>query len=458
VSEATTAARPLGLWSASALVIGNIIGSGLFLLPAALAPYGGGSSLGWVWSFAGAMLLAVVFARLASRFPRAGGPYAYARLAFGETAGFLMAWSYWIACWSGVAAIAVALAGSVQALVPGLLETRAELAACALAALWLATAINLIGLRAAGSAQVATVVMKVLPLILIGLAALPEIEPARLLPTESDAGSWWSAAAATAALTLWAFQGLESATIPADQVSDAQRMVPRATLLGTAAAGLVTVLACSAVLGLIPHAELASSSAPFADAARILWGEWAGRAFAAVAAISCLGALNGWVLVQGQVPAAAARDGLFPRFFAPEADGRPPRRSVAISSVLATGLVLANYSGSLVTVFTASILLATAATLLPYLMSAAAALRLRAQLDASIARSTVVVAVGALLFSVWALVGTGAQALRWFAGLMLAGVALHAARYLRRRRDRGRSAETKKQETGDRQPATGNRQ
>jgi basic amino acid/polyamine antiporter, APA family len=456
VSETPTApaARPLGLWSASALVIGNIIGSGLFLLPAALAPYGGGSSLGWVWSFAGAMLLAVVFARLASRFPRAGGPYAYARLAFGETAGFLMAWSYWISCWSGVAAIAVALAGSLQALVPGLLETRAQLAACALVALWLATAVNLIGLRAAGSAQVATVVMKTLPLILIGLAALPAIEPARLLPTESDAGTWWSAAAATAALTLWAFQGLESATVPAEQVSDAQRMVPRATLLGTGAAGLITVLACSAVLGLVPHAQLADSSAPFADAARLLWGEWAARAFAAVAAISCLGALNGWVLVQGQIPAAAARDGLFPRFFAPAADG-PPRCSIAISSGLATLLVLANYSGSLVTVFTASILLATAATLLPYLMGAAAALRLRAQLDASVARSTVVVAVAALLFSVWALVGTGGQALRWFGGLMAAGVLLHAVRWLIRRR--GRGAEPK-QATGNRQQATGNGQ
>ncbi len=425
------------MWSATALVIGNIIGAGLFLLPASLAPYGGGSSLGWVWSFAGAMLLAVVFARMAARFPRAGGPYAYARIAFGETAGFLMAWSYWISCWCSVAAISVALAGSLRVLFPELLAGPWRLAACSLAAMWLATAINLIGLRAAGSAQVTTVVMKLLPLLLIGLAALPHIEPARLLPAESDAARWWSVAGATAALTLWAFQGLESATIPADQVSDAERLVPRATMVGTVIAALVTMLACSAVIGLVPQADLVRSSAPFADAATILWGSWAGRAFAAVAAISCLGALNGWVLVQGQIPAAAARDGLFPRWFAPAGDTAPPRLAVALSSALATILVLANYSGSLVTIFTASILLSTAAALLPYLMTAAAALRLRHQLRTGAATAatttTSIIATSAFLFSIWALWGTGLQALRWFAGLMLAGAAIHAARLLMRR-------------------------
>ena len=438
-SEATS--RPLGMWSATALVIGNIIGAGLFLLPASLAPYGGGSTLGWVWSFAGAMLLAVVFARMAARFPRAGGPYAYARLAFGETAGFLMAWSYWISCWCSVAAIAVALSGSLRVLFPELLASPWRLAACALAAMWLATAINLVGLRAAGSAQVTTVVLKLLPLLLIGLAALPAIEPARLLPAESDTASWWSVAGATAALTIWAFQGLECATIPADQVTDAERLVPRATMLGTVIAALVTMLACSAVMGLVPQKALAGSSAPFADAANILWGGWAGRAFAAVAAISCLGALNGWVLVQGQIPAAAARDGLFPRWFAPRGDTAPPRLAVALSSALATILVVANYSGSLVTIFTASILLSTAAALLPYLMTAAAALRLRRQLrpvsgatPAPAGTATSIIAAGALLFSLWALWGTGAQALVWFAGLMLAGAVLHAGSLVTRRR------------------------
>lgn len=423
-------ARPLGMWSAIALVVGNIIGSGLFLLPASLAPYGGATSIGWAWSLAGALLLSLVFARLAAHLPRAGGPYAYTRLAFGDTAGFLMAWSYWISCWCGVAAIAVAAAGSAGALVPALVETPWRAAATALTALWLATAINLIDLRAVGSAQVTTVILKLVPLVAIIAAGLPHADAARLVPSLSDGDVSWSAVTATAALTMWAFQGLESATIPADQVTDASRLVPRATWIGTALAGLVTIAACSVVQGLIAPAELAKSSAPFADAASALWGSWAGRAFAAVATISCLGALNGWVLVQGQIPAAAARDGLFPARLAPT-DGAPPRLAVLVSSLLATALVIASYSGSLVSVFTASALLATAAALLPYLMSAAAALVLGGKLGGG--RGALAIAVGALCYSAWALYGTGLRSLTWFAGLMAAGAVVHAARVLSRR-------------------------
>lgn len=425
-----TDARPLGMWSAIALVVGNIIGSGLFLLPASLAPYGGATSIGWAWSLAGALLLSLVFARLAAHLPRAGGPYAYTRLAFGDTAGFLMAWSYWISCWCGVAAIAVAAAGSAGALVPALVATPWRAAATALTALWLATAVNLIGLRAVGSAQVTTVILKLVPLVAIVAAGLPEVDAAHLVPSLSDGDVSWSAVTAAAALTIWAFQGLESATIPADQVTDATRLVPRATWIGTALAGLVTIAACSVVQGLIAPAELAASSAPFADAASSLWGSWAGRAFAAVATISCLGALNGWVLVQGQIPAAAARDGLFPARLAPP-DGAPPRLAVLVSSLLATALVIASYSGSLVSVFTASALLATAAALLPYLMSAAAALALGGRLGGG--RGALAIATGALAYSAWALYGTGLRSLTWFAGLMAAGAAVHAAHVLARR-------------------------
>ncbi|HTE55557.1 MAG TPA: amino acid permease [Kofleriaceae bacterium] len=424
---ATPAPRPLGLWSAIALVVGNIIGSGLFLLPAALAEYGGAASIGWAWSLGGAMLLSIVFARLAAHLPRAGGPYAYTRIAFGEVAGFLMAWSYWISCWCGVAAIAVAAAGSLGALFPALIATPWRAAGSALVALWLATAVNLIDLRAVGSTQVTTVILKVVPLLVIVLAGLPHVEPARLVPSIDAGGSWWSAAAATAALTMWAFQGLESATIPADQVTDAARLIPRATWIGTALAGLVTIAACSVVLGLIAPADLRGSTAPFADAATLLWGSWGGRVFAAVATISCLGALNGWVLVQGQIPAAAARDGLFPARLAPSRPDAPPRLAVLISSGLATALVIAFFSSSLVSVFSASVLLATAAALLPYLMSAAAALRLRDRLDGR-RRGTIPIAIGALLYSAWALWGTGARALWWFAGLMAAGAVIYSIR------------------------------
>lgn len=421
----TEASRPLGLWTAIALVAGNMIGSGVFLLPASLAPYGGLSLYGWAITLGGALLLALTFARLAARSARAGGPYAYAREAFGDTAGFVIAWSYWVSIWCANAAIAVAFAGSLGALFPALIATPVHAAACALAALWLCCAINLAGVREAGRLQVLTTALKVLPLLVFGGIAIWMIEPQHLqpvldlsaLPAADRAMTVSGAVQATVALTLWAFLGLEAATIPAGAIRDAERTIPRATLIGTLLAGIATILACTAVLGLLPPDVAKDSPAPMADAARVLWGPWAGHAIAAVAAVSCFGALNGWVLLSAQLPMAAADDGLFPRAFA-KLDARgTPWFGVLIGTVLASLLVIANYTDSLVKVFTFSILLSTAATLLPYLASSAASLKLglRGRIVAGLA----------LLYSVYALIGAGGEALIWGAVLVAAGLPLH---------------------------------
>ena len=373
--------RPLGLWSAIALVAGNMIGSGVFLLPASLAPYGAVSLIGWGITLGGALLLALTFSRLAARNARAGGPYAYAREAFGDTTGFIIAWSYWISIWCANAAIAVAFAGSLGSLFPALVATPIRGAALALGALWLCAAVNLAGVREAGRMQIITTVLKLLPLLLFGGIAIWWIEPHYLQPTVETAASdtpmsMASTIHATVALTLWAFLGLEAATIPAGAIHDAERTIPRATLIGTLLAGIATILACTAVLGLLPPDVANGSTAPMADAAKALWGPAAGAGIAVVAAISCIGALNGWVLLSAQLPMAAAHDGLFPQAFA-ALDARGTRRAgILVSTVQAGLLVVANYTDSLVTVFTFSILLSTAATLLPYVFSSAAWLKL----------------------------------------------------------------------------------
>ncbi len=414
--------RPLGLWSAIALVVGNMIGSGVFLLPASLAPYGAVSLIGWGITLGGALLLALTFSRLAARGAHAGGPYAYAREAFGDTTGFIIAWSYWVSIWCANAAIAVAFAGSLGSLFPALVVTPMRGAAVALAALWLCAAINLAGVREAGRMQVVTTVLKLVPLLLFGGIAIWWIEPQYLQPAAEtmvdDAPiSMSSAIRATVALTLWAFLGLEAATIPAGVIHDAERTIPRATLIGTLLAGIATILACTAVLGLLPPEVAETSTAPMADAAKALWGPAAGTGIAIVAAISCIGALNGWVLLSAQVPMAAAHDGLFPKaFLTLDAQGTP-RTGILVSAVLASLLIAANYTDSLVTVFTFSILLSTAATLLPYVASSAAWLKLGN-------RSRVVAAL-ALIYSVYALIGTGSEALIWGAALVIAGLPLH---------------------------------
>ncbi len=417
--------RPLGLWSAIALVAGSMVGSGVFLLPASLAPYGWLSLYGWAITLGGALLLALTFSRLAARGAQAGGPYAYAREAFGDTTGFVIAWSYWISIWCANAAIAVAFAGSLGSLFPGLVATPFRGAACALAALWICAAINLIGIREAGRLQIVTTVLKLLPLLLFGGIAIWWLDSSLLageasaIAAAADADAPATRLGAlhmTVALTLWAFLGLEAATVPAGAIRDAERTIPRATLIGTLLAGIATILACTAVLGLVPPEVTMNSTAPMADAAKALWGPAAGIGIAVVAAISCFGALNGWVLLSAQLPMAAANDGLFPKAFAALDAQGTPRVGVLASTVLASLLVIANYTDSLVKVFTFSILLSTAATLLPYVFSSAAWLKL-----GSHGR---VVAALALLYSVYALIGTGANALAWGAVLVIAGLPL----------------------------------
>lgn len=397
-----------------------MIGSGAFLLPSALAPFGVASLAGWAITLCGALLLASTFARLSARWPQSGGPYLYARNAFGEFVGFTVAWSYWVSVWCANAAIAVAFAGSLGALVPAATATPARGAACALFALWACTLVNLAGVREAGRMQVVTTVLKLLPLLVFGAVAVWAVD-ANSLTFNPSGQSLPAVMQSTVALTLWALLGLEAATVPAGAVDDAERTVPRATLIGTLLAGIATVLACTTVVALLPTAQLANSSAPMADTARLLWGPKAGLALAAVMAVSCFGALNGWVLVCGQVSLASARDRVFPALFA-RCDARgTPVTGLLIGSALASVLVMANFSRSLVQLFTFSILLSTAATLVPYVVGSAAWLRQRGH------RGRVVAAL-ALLYSLYALIGTGNEALAWGAMLLLAGMPLYAWR------------------------------
>ena len=419
----------LGLWSCTALVIGNMIGSGVFLLPAALAAWGGISIFGWLVSSAGALTLAWLFAGLARVQPASGGPYAYSRLGLGEFAGFLVAWGYWISLLVGNAAIAVAMVSYASVFWPALASPLLG-GATAVAAIALLTAINARGVRQAGIVQLVTTVLKIVPLLAVALAGFFFIEPSHFAPLNRSDASPFAALSATAALTLWAFLGLESATVPAGHVVDPDRTIPRATLLGTLVATVIYVLSSSAVLGIVPPSELVTSNAPFADAASRMWGGWAAYAVAAGAVISCFGALNGWILNTGQVPAAAARDGVFPAFFAHRTRAGTPGVALLLSGVLVALLIAANYTRGLVGLFEFAILLSTVAVLIPYVFSAIAQLVLmwrdgRRPPGASVAR-TLVVSLLAFAYSMWAIAGAGHEAVYWGFLLLLAGLPLFA--------------------------------
>ena len=422
--------RKVGLWIATALVVGNMIGSGVFLLPASLAPFGGVSILGWLFTSAGAMAVALVLAGLARRIPRAGGPYAYTREGLGGLPAFLVAWGYWISIWSGNAAISVAFVGYSATFFPPMAQNPVLAASAALGTIWLLTAVNALGVREAGILQLWTTVLKLLPLLALGTLGLLWLDPSHFTPFNASGASTFSAVTATATLTLWAFLGLESATIPADSVQRPEQTIPRATVLGTGIAALVYILATVGVMGIVPAGELAQSTAPFADAAARIWGGWAGGFIALGAAISAFGALNGWILLQGQMPLAAARDGLFPSLFAQVSRRGTPVAGLVISSLLATALMALNFSATLVDQFTFIILLATLSTLIPYIFSSLADLVMlaRGRLTDPTGpwKARALLAVAALLYSTWAVMGSGRDTVFWGFLLLLAGVPVYA--------------------------------
>jgi APA family basic amino acid/polyamine antiporter len=418
----------LGVGLATALVIGNMVGSGIFLLPSSLAAYGGISLLAWVFTAAGALLLALVFARLGRAYPETGGPYAYSRRAFGDFMGFWTAWGYWIAIWAGNAAIAVAFVSYSAEFWPALEHNALLAGAVGVAAIWLLTWVNILGVRQGGVLQAVTTVLKLVPLVAIATLGLLFIDTANFswnVSGETDL----QALTAAAALTLWAFIGLESATVPAGDLTDATRTIPRSTLIGVLVAAGVYILSTTAVMGVLPAAALAESNAPFADAARQMFGSWAGTAVAAGAVISTFGCLNGWILLQGQVPRAAACDRLFPAAFARLSPNGTPVVGLVVSSVLVTVLMAMNYTRGLVDQFTFIVLLATLATLVPYTFAAGAQLLLlvtdRAAFSGRRLARDAVVAGLAFAYSVWAIAGAGYEVV--FKGflLLLAGIPVY---------------------------------
>jgi APA family basic amino acid/polyamine antiporter len=421
----------LGFWMATALVIGNMIGSGIFLLPSSLAPFGGISIVGWIFTAVGAMLLALVFARLGRAYPKTGGPYAYSQLAFGDFVGFQTAWGYWINIWVGNAAIAVAFAGYLAVFWPEIGANPLLGAIVALAAIWLLTGVNALGVRAGGWVQAVTTIVKLVPLVAIGVIGLFRVDRANFLPFNASGESNFAAVTAVAALTLWAFIGLESATVPAEDVDDPERVIPTSTILGTAIAAAVYILGTIAVLGTVPQAQLAGSTAPFSDAASVIFGGWAGPLVAIGALVSTFGCLNGWILLQGQVPLAAARDGVFPTIFERRNEAGVPIAGLIISSLLVTILMATNYAEGLVALFTFAILLATLATLIPYAYAAMAELMLfatdRSRFSARNLTVDVVVALLAFGYALWAIAGAGGDVVLKGTLLFLAGIPVYVA-------------------------------
>lgn len=427
----TKSDKSLGFWMATALVMGNMIGSGVFLLPAALAPFGWSAIAGWVLTIAGGICLAAVFAALARAYPRAGGPYAYAREAFGPAPAFMVAWSYWISIWVGNAAVATGAVSYLSVFFPQIAETEGLHALITCASIWLLTAVNCRGAFLAGSVQLVTTVLKVMPLIaaiVLGAFVLGGFsERPAALPEFSGFGDFKLASVTAAAtLTLWALLGLESATVPAEHVENPSKTIPRATMTGMILAGIIYLFSCSAVILLLPADEVAVSNAPFADFVSAYLTPGAGQAIALFAAISGFGALNGWIMIQGELPYAMAKGGVFPRWLAKESARGLPVRAHVVSSLLLTSVVMLNYSKSMTELFTFIVLLSTTASLFMFLASALSALELSRAGKLKASPVLLAAATAAVIYAIWTIYGAGGEAVGWGVGLLFAGLPVYA--------------------------------
>lgn len=417
--------QKIGLITTTSLVVGNMIGVGIFVLPAALAKYGSISLLGWVFTAIGAIILAKIFSNFSKIIvSKSGGPYAYSKAGFGDFIGFLVAWGYWVACWVGNGAIAIAIVGALSFFFPVLETHSIYQVSIGLALIWIFTWINSRGIKESGKVQVVTTVLKLLPLafvIIVGLFFFKfDNFPAFNLTGESN----FATIPVVAALTLYAFMGLECATIPAANVKNPEVTIPKATMFGTILTAIVYILSTIVLFGILPIDVLQNSAAPFAEAAKLIAGDFGGYFVAVGVIISGLGVLNGWVLVTGQMPMATAKDNLFPKVFKKENKKGAPVISLVIGSVLSSIVMLMNFTEGLVNQFQIIVEIVVFVGLTPYLFTAAAYVLviIEKKLHANSWVKTFVLGLLGMSYSIWAIYGTGSETVFYGFLLLMAGI------------------------------------
>jgi basic amino acid/polyamine antiporter, APA family len=415
------AERALGPWRSWALVVGSTIGSAIFLMPAVLAPYGGLGLASWAVAGLGALFVALMFASLSRRVTAVGGPYAYARAGFGDFAGFLIAWGYWITCWSACAAIAIAFTSYLGVLIPAVAASPVLSAGIGLILIWSLVVINILGVKEAGVVGLVTTMLKLIPLLFIGIIGLFFVQRSILPPLNPGTGSSLGLFASSFALTFWTFVGFEVVTVPAEDVADQQNTIPRALVTGIMTVTVVYLLVALAVNGIVPNAELKVSASPLADAGRRIAGNLAGTLVAVGAMVSTLGCINCTVLACGQTAMAAGRDGVFPARFQRLSRYRTPGFSLVVAGVLMSALLLLNYSKGLVGAYTFIILIATLTSVVPYAFCAMASLvlapprRLRES----------AVAVVSFLVCMWVIASATYETVYWTFLLLIAGLPIY---------------------------------
>ena len=426
MSDKVTTKASMGFWRTWGLIIGMMIGSGIFMMPALLAPFGTLGLVSILVTAGGTFLIALMLGRLSKAIPKIGGPYAYAREGIGDFAAFLTVWGYSLSIWTAIPAVAMACVGYLDVFMPGLVEDKFLSFIIELIVIWSLVLLNVKGVREASIFQLASSILKIVPLILIAIIGSyyfsPDVMP-EINPTNTSTLTVLSTASV---LTMWAFVGIEAATIPAEDIIEPEKTLPKALFWSIVTVTLIYFLSTFGVMVLVPADVLASSTSPFADAAVRIIGPVGAKVVAVGAIIAMLSAINAMVLAGAQIPMAAARDKLFPLAFAKMSKNATPTFSLYFAGILSTGFLMMNLTSSLRGAFEFLIVLSTLSVLIPYAFSAVAEMVLIRKVGGARQKSTMALALGAFAYTTWVIIGSGAETVMWGFVLLMVGMPIYA--------------------------------
>ncbi len=426
--------KEISLFMATMLVCGNMIGSGVFMLPSTLAQVSGPGAtiIAWVLTTIGSVLIAISFANLGTKYPSTGGSYQYTKEAFGDFAGFLSAWLYWNGSWIGNAAIIVAITSYASAVIPILNNPIASIIFSS-SILWIFTLINLAGVKKAGKIQSFVTVFKIGFFALFIIVAFLNFDSSNILPLYPD-GKGLSTVPLAATSTLWAFVGLESATVAAGELKDPEKNIRKSTIYGIIIAASIYLLISIGSMGAMNNLELAKSSAPLTDILTNALGNGVGKILTIAVVVCILGTIIGWLLSTARVGYAAGVDGVFPKFFGKVSNKTgAPVNSLIFGSVLVNVLLVMNFQKGMVDTFTFITILATLSYLPVYLLSVAAEMMLsfkgESEFNFKIFIKKSILPLLAFIYVIWTIYGSGAETVMWGFILMLIGIPVYIYNY-----------------------------
>ncbi|MGL5416826.1 MAG: APC family permease [Clostridium sp.] len=428
--------KEISLFMATMLVCGNMIGSGVFMLPATLASVSGpmATMIAWTITTIGSILIALSFANLGSKYPETGGAYQYTKSAFGEFAGFLSAWLYWNGSWIGNAAIIVTLSSYSAAVIPALHNPLISIIYTS-AVLWIFTIINIIGVEKAGKLQSFATVFKIGFFVVFIIIAFLNFDPNNIIPLIPE-GKGLNTIPLAATATLWAFVGMESATVTAGEIKNPKRNVKRSTIYGILIASAIYILISFASMGAMSNAELSKSSAPLTDILTKILGSSVGKPITIAVVVCILGTTIGWLLSTARVAYAAGQDGVFPKFFGKlHPKYKTPVNALVAGSILVNILLIMNYQQSMVDAFTFITILATLSFLPVYLLTASAEIMLMfrgaTEFNFKIFIKKAIIPLLAFVYAIWTIYGSGAEIVMWGFILLLLGIPFYIYNYYR---------------------------